>query len=106
MSLSYDFHLFICQNQRPEGHQFGCCLSKGSNTVLTHFKRRVKELNLRNICVTKSGCLGQCNKGPVVVIYPEGTWYRVENTEQAEEILQQHLMQHQRLTHLEIDQKL
>ena len=103
MTPSCDFHLFVCQNQRPEGHPFGCCLSKGADAIVTHLKRRVKELNLKNICVTKSGCLGQCDKGPAVVVYPEGTWYRVENIEQAEAVLQQHLMQHKKLTHLEMN---
>lgn len=106
MSLRYDFHLFICQNQRPEGHKFGCCLSKGSDKILTYLKNRVKELGLTKICVTKSGCLGLCDKGPAVVIYPEGTWYSIKSLEDAERVLQQHLRQHQKVNDLEIGKDL
>ena len=106
MSLQYDFHLFVCQNQRPEGHKFGCCLSKGSYKVLIYLKSRVKELGLKKICVTKSGCLGLCDKGPAVVIYPEGTWYGIKTLEEAEVVLQQHLSQHQKIPELEIGKDL
>lgn len=106
MSLHYDFHLFICQNQRPHGHKFGCCLSKGSDKILNYLKSCVKELGLKNICVTKSGCLGLCDKGPAVVIYPESTWYGIKTLEEAEVVLQQHLMQHQKITNFEIGKDL
>ena len=92
MKLPYDFHVFVCQNQRPEGHKFGCCLSKGSDKILTHLKSRVKELNLKKICITKSGCLGLCDKGPAVVIYSEGTWYGIKTLADTEIVLQQHLI--------------
>ena len=102
MSLRYDFHLFVCQNQRPEGHRFGCCFSKGSDKILRHLKTRVKELSLQNICITKSGCLGLCDKGPAVVVYPEGVWYSLKTVEDAEQVLQQHLIHCQKVVESEI----
>lgn len=71
-SPSYDFHIFICQNQRPEGHARGCCFSKDSEKLLNYAKVRTKELGIPNIRVNKSGCLDQCERGIAMVIYPEG----------------------------------
>ncbi len=75
MQPNYKYHVFICQNERPDGHARGCCLSKNSDKVLNYLKARVKELKLENIRINKSGCMDQCEKGPAVVVYPEGIWY-------------------------------
>lgn len=90
---NYNFHIFICQNQRPEGHVRGCCFSKNSEKLLNYIKARCKELNIPNTRVNKSGCLDQCEKGVAVVIYPEGKWYSIQTIEHAEEIIQTLLQQ-------------
>jgi (2Fe-2S) ferredoxin len=100
MSPSYKYHVFVCQNQRPEGHQRGCCLSKGSDKILNYLKARVKALGLQNIRINKSGCLDQCENGPAVVIYPQGTWYTIRTIEEAEQLLQTQLAQDQIATNL------
>ena len=41
--------------------------------------------------VTNTGCLGVCNKGPIVVVYPEGTWYGNVKVEDVEKIVEQHI---------------
>ena len=102
MIPSYDFHFFVCQNQRPSDHPSGCCLSKGSDEILSYLKKRVKDLDLQNIRINKSGCLGQCHKGPAVVIYPEGTWYSLKTMQDAEEVIQKHLVGHQKVKNLQI----
>ncbi|HXF90996.1 MAG TPA: (2Fe-2S) ferredoxin domain-containing protein, partial [Candidatus Nitrosotenuis sp.] len=71
---AYDFHFFICQNVRPETHPRGSCFTKGSDKLLNYMKARIKELNIPNIRINKSGCLDQCEKGPALVVYPEGIW--------------------------------
>lgn len=88
---SYNFHVFICQNQRPEGHIRGCCFSKESEKLLNYTKARVKELGITNIRINKSGCLDQCERGVAVVIYPEGTWHSIQTIDDAEKIIQNHL---------------
>jgi len=88
MYPNFKHHVFICQNQRPEGHPLGCCLSKGSDKILNYMKARVKELGLKSIRINKAGCLGACKHGPTVVVYPQGDWYTVQSVQEAEKIIQ------------------
>ena len=92
MAPHYDFHVFVCLNKRPEGHHRGCCLDKNSDNVLNYMKTRLKELGVENTRVNKAGCLDQCEKGPAVVIYPEGVWYTVKTIEDAENLIQSHIL--------------
>jgi (2Fe-2S) ferredoxin len=92
MANKFEFHVFVCQNQRPEGHQRGCCLSKGSDKIQNYMKTRVKELGIENVRVNKASCLDQCKKGPAMVIYPQGVWYTIKSCEEAEEVIQSHLL--------------
>jgi len=54
-------------------------------------KQRVKELKLPKIRVNNSGCLNRCGLGPMLVIYPEGTWYQYQTKEDIDEIIESHL---------------
>ncbi len=87
----YRAHLFCCTNRRPEGHEKGCCASKGSERLRDYMKRRAKELGLQGIRINAAGCLDRCAEGPTVVIYPEGVWYSPKNEQDCEEILVSHL---------------
>jgi len=100
MAPHFDFHIFICQNQRPEGHERGCCLSNGSDKLLNHMKARLKELGVKNLRVNKAGCMDQCEKGPAMVIYPQGAWYSPKSIEDIEEIIQLHILSKKEATTL------
>ncbi|MCA9211968.1 MAG: (2Fe-2S) ferredoxin domain-containing protein [Planctomycetales bacterium] len=72
----FSHHIFICTNQRPDGHSRGCCDCDGTAKLREAFKDEVKNRNL-GPCVraNSAGCLDQCELGPVVVIYPQQIWY-------------------------------
>jgi (2Fe-2S) ferredoxin len=89
MLPSYKHHVFICQNERPDGHIRGCCASKGSVDLLTYMKERVKELGIQDIRINKSGCLNECEKGPAMVIYPAAKWFCVKSKSDVDGILEQ-----------------
>jgi (2Fe-2S) ferredoxin len=89
MSLVY--HAFCCINKRPDGHQLGCCASKGSDTLHAYFKARIKELGIKDTRINQSGCLGQCAHGPVIVLYPQGIWYTVMSTADIDTIIKTHI---------------
>jgi (2Fe-2S) ferredoxin len=89
----YQYHVFICTNQRPEGES--CCNALGASTVHAYAKRRIQELGLNGrgkVRMNKAGCLDRCGEGPVLVVYPEGVWYQFVDEQDVEEIIQRHLI--------------
>ena len=42
--------------------------------------------------VNRAGCLDRCEEGPVVVVYPEGTWYTYADLADVDEIVDEHLV--------------
>jgi len=90
----YRHHVFVCCNQRAPGET--CCNDCGSSQMLGYMKDKVKALGMAGegqVRVNKAGCLGRCDAGPVMVIYPEETWYTFVDQEDIDEIVEQHLVQ-------------
>ena len=87
----YQLHVFCCINQRHEKHPRGSCANRGSVKLRDYMKARVKELGLLDIRINSAGCLDRCELGPAVVVYPDGIWYRMENRNDVDDILEQHL---------------
>ena len=98
--MFYRAHVFCCTNQRPAGHERGCCASKGSEKLRNYMKRRAKELGLEGVRINGAGCLDRCEQGPAIVIYPEGIWYSPKNEADCDEILSVHLQQGGRVERL------
>jgi (2Fe-2S) ferredoxin len=98
--LYYETHVFACINERPEGHPRGCCKNRGAVRLRTYMKARAKELGIPGVRINQSGCLDRCELGPVMVIYPEGVWYRYDTAEDVDEILQKHLIEGGRVERL------
>jgi (2Fe-2S) ferredoxin len=65
-------------------------------------KARAKELGIARIRVNSAGCLDRCERGPCVVIYPEGVWYRIDSRADVDAVLQSHVRDGGRATHLMI----
>ncbi|TGL60879.1 (2Fe-2S) ferredoxin domain-containing protein [Leptospira sarikeiensis] len=91
--MYFDKHVFVCENVRAEGERPSCG-PKGSPQLLAYMKRRVQELGLKGkVRIQKAGCLDRCELGPVQVSYPEGFWFSIKTQEDAEEFLQNHILQ-------------
>lgn len=97
----YEVHVFCCINERPATHRRGCCASKGSESLANYMCRRgMVTARGRHIRINLSGCLNMCEYGPVMVIYPEGVWYRYETESDIEEILDRHVLRGERVQRL------
>jgi (2Fe-2S) ferredoxin len=97
MSDYFKHHVFFCCNQREAPDT--CCNNHGASEMQTYAKERVKALGLTGrgmVRVNKAGCLGRCDDGPVLVVYPEGTWYTFVDKDDIDEIIHEHL-QHGRI---------
>jgi (2Fe-2S) ferredoxin len=86
-------HVFICSQKRPVGHPRGSCGQKGCAEVVDEFMKQWQARQLfTQVAVTPTGCLGPCNVGPSVVVYPEGVMYGNVTTADVNEIFEQHLL--------------
>ncbi len=85
--------VFVCVNQRPEGHPRGSCSMRGSHDTITRFAELLESEGLTDrIRLCQSGCLGPCFEGPIVAVFPDNVWYREVTPKGAEEIVKEHLM--------------
>ena len=102
----FEKHIFVCTNQREEGHPRGCCAGKNSVELAEQLKARIKALGLNSeIRINKSGCLDACEHGAVVVVYPEQIWYGKVTVADVEEIVQQHIIGNKPVERLMIKDK-
>ena len=76
-------HILIC-------HGTGCTSSK-SPEILRRFNELIKEKNIENVRVIKTGCFGLCAKGPIVIIRPEDVFYSMVKPEDCDEIIEKHI---------------
>ena len=70
------------------------CLANGSMKIYEELKKGVDkaklDINVETI-VKATGCNGICEKGPVVIVYPEGVWYGNVTPDDVEEIMDVHI---------------
>jgi len=89
----YHKHVFFCENQRPAGED--CCNNFNAKAARTYVKDKVKMLGITTeqnlIRINSAGCLGRCELGPVLVIYPEAVWYTYVDQADLDEIIEEHL---------------
>lgn len=100
-SSFFKHHVFFCMNQRDDGR--ASCGDCGASAVQKYAKQRIRELKLNGagqVRINQAGCLDRCELGPVLVIYPEGTWYTYVDERDVDEIIEQHLLQGKRVERL------
>jgi (2Fe-2S) ferredoxin len=86
----FRLHLYVCSQQKPEG--VPSCPAAGASAVLSAIEREVLARGLDNeVQITTSGCQGLCDEGPMMVVYPEGVWYRKVQPSDATDIVSAHL---------------
>jgi len=69
------------------------CTSSGSLKIIERMKDEIKRVGLQDeVNVVETGCHGLCALGPIVVVYPEGTFYSLVKVEDVPEIVEEHLL--------------
>ena len=86
----FRLHLFVCTQQKPEG--IPSCPARGSVAVLGALDLEIQERVLNHeVQLTTCGCMGLCDEGPVMVVYPAGVWYRRVQPSDISDIVSTHL---------------
>lgn len=90
--VSPKYHIFVCTSCRVNGQQKGFCFSKGSVDLVQRFVEEIDDRDLSSeVMITNTGCFGICDKGPIVVVYPQGVWYGNVTEEDVETIVENHM---------------
>ena len=78
-------HILICTGTG--------CTASGAKEVLAKFEQELKAKKLWDeVSVVETGCHGFCEGGPLVIIYPEGTFYTRVKPEDVAEIVEEHIL--------------
>ena len=84
------------------------CTSSGSVTLIEEFEKRIEENGLsEEVKIVKTGCFGLCALGPVVIVYPDGTFYSRVQKDDVAEIVSEHLLKGRtvdRLVYSDVDE--
>ena len=87
----FHYHVFICDQKKPEG--LPCCPGRGSLATIEALRKEVAARGLLDaVQITTCGSLGVCERGPNLVVYPEGIWYSGVKAEDVPELVESHFI--------------
>ncbi len=91
---AFRYHVYICEQKKPEG--VPGCHARGAAKVIETLRHEVISKGLADqVQITACGSLGLCERGPNMVVYPDGIWYSGLTPELITEIVEQHFRQGQ-----------
>lgn len=81
----YRSHVLVCTGTG--------CTSSDSRLILSGLRKELNDRGLdQEIKIVETGCFGFCNMGPIMVVYPEGTFYCQVKPEDVKEIVEEHFI--------------
>lgn len=90
---TYRTHVLVCGGTG--------CTSSGSVRIRERLEKEIEANGLSDeVCVVKTGCFGLCALGPIMIVYPEGTFYSMVQEEDIPEIVTEHLLKGNVVKHL------
>ncbi len=85
-------HIFVCTSSRMNGQSKGFCQSKAGVELVENFLEEIRDRDLGgDVFVSNTGCFSLCEKGPIVVVYPDNVWYGAVTPGDVEEIMDEHI---------------
>ena len=67
-SSKYEKHVLVCGGTG--------CTSSGSPKIIAKLEEELAAKNLTDkVQIVKTGCFGLCERGPIMIVYPEGSFY-------------------------------
>ena len=89
---SFEHHVLVCTQDKPDG--VPACGATGGKRLLEAMRASVGAARLMDrTLVTGCGCLGLCERGPNVLIHPQGRWYTAVRPEETEAIVRAELVE-------------
>nr|VFJ90874.1 MAG: (2Fe-2S) ferredoxin [Candidatus Kentron sp. H]VFJ91901.1 MAG: (2Fe-2S) ferredoxin [Candidatus Kentron sp. H]VFJ98570.1 MAG: (2Fe-2S) ferredoxin [Candidatus Kentron sp. H] len=96
-------HVFVCTQSRPADNPKGSCNDRGSDDVVGEFFAQFQQRNLwQRFAFTTTGCLGYCQFGPTVLVYPDGIMYGGVTKSDVVTIIDEHLIKGKPVEKLQI----
>ena len=93
----YRSHVLVCGGTG--------CTSSGSPRIIEKLEKEIKAQGLADeVGVVKTGCFGLCALGPIMIVYPEGSFYSMVQEDDIPEIVSEHLLKGRVVTRLLYDE--
>ena len=93
----YRSHVLVCGGTG--------CTSSGSQRIRERLEKEIAANGLsEEVGVVKTGCFGLCALGPIMIVYPEGTFYSMVQEDDIPEIVSEHLLKGRVVTRLLYDE--
>ncbi|MBR6386427.1 MAG: NADH-quinone oxidoreductase subunit NuoF [Ruminococcus sp.] len=84
-SSKYEKHVLVCGGTG--------CTSSGSPKIIAKLEEELAAKNLTDkVQIVKTGCFGLCERGPIMIVYPEGSFYSRVDVEEIPRIVEEHLL--------------
>jgi (2Fe-2S) ferredoxin len=85
-------HVLICAGSKLVGDKLGTCHSRNATGLVQHLIMELEDHDLASeVIVSTTSCYGMCDKGPIMVVYPDGIWYGKLDADAIETIVEDHL---------------
>ena len=79
-------HFFLCNSFRVNGEPQGACNKKAGADLLQYLQGEIADRGIDAVVSTTS-CLNVCEKGPILVVYPQQWWYHGVTEDKIDQIL-------------------
>lgn len=81
-----EYHIMICNSYRTNGEPKGVCNKKDAATLPQYLEEEIIDRGI-DAMISTTSCFKMCEKGPVMVVYPQGWWYGEVDEEKIDTVL-------------------